>query len=74
MMNRQEFKSKWDRFCPDLKNEWSQFTKEDLQEVKGEYHKFSSLIQQRYPDQNQEVSDWADRWYLLDQSYLKRRP
>jgi hypothetical protein len=69
IMNQEEFKQKWDRFCQDLQAYWEGFADEDLLRVNGEHRYFNLLVQQRYPHRKEEVSNWVDRWFLLDRSY-----
>jgi uncharacterized protein YjbJ (UPF0337 family) len=62
-MNGDQFKGRWKELKGDLKKQWGKFTDDDLLQIEGDYDKFTGLLQQRYGDQKEEVSRWADQWY-----------
>ena len=62
-MNRDQFKGSWKQFKGELKKKWGQFTDDDLLEAEGDYDKFIGVVQKRYGDKKEEVSQWADEWY-----------
>jgi uncharacterized protein YjbJ (UPF0337 family) len=62
-MNRDHFKGQWNQFKGELKRQWGQFTDDDLMQIEGDYDKFVGKLQERYADQKDEVSRWADQWY-----------
>jgi uncharacterized protein YjbJ (UPF0337 family) len=62
-MNRDQFKGSWKQFKGELKKKWGQFTDDDLLEAEGDYDKFIGVVQKRYGDKKEEVSQWTDEWY-----------
>ena len=62
-MNRDHFKGKWNQFKGELKKQWGLFTDDDLLAIEGDYDKFTGKLQERYADQKDEVSRWADQWF-----------
>jgi uncharacterized protein YjbJ (UPF0337 family) len=67
-MNADHFKSNWSRFKGELKRKWGAFTDDDLMMIEGDYDKFKGKIQERYADQKDEISGWADEWYRNSQT------
>ncbi len=61
-MNADQLKD-WIRFKGALKKQWSKFTDDDLQQVKGNYDKFVGKVQERYGDKQDELMKWADQWH-----------
>jgi len=47
----------------ELKKKWGQFTDDDLLEAEGDYDKFLGVVQKRYGEKKEEVSNWAHDWY-----------
>jgi uncharacterized protein YjbJ (UPF0337 family) len=70
-MNADHFKGKWNQFKGELKKKWGKITDDDLKTVEGNYDKFKGLMQERYADQKDEVSAWADEWYRSSQTKTK---
>ena len=62
-MNADQLKGKWMRFKGELKQEWGKFTDDDLQQIDGNYDKFVGKAQERYGDQKDEITKWADQWH-----------
>jgi uncharacterized protein YjbJ (UPF0337 family) len=62
-MNAEQLKGKWMQFKGDLKEKWSKFTDNDLQEIGGNYDRFVGKVQERYGDKKRELMKWADQWY-----------
>jgi uncharacterized protein YjbJ (UPF0337 family) len=62
-MNKNQFKGNWQQFKGELKKKWGQFTDDDLLEAEGDYDKFVGVVQKRYGDKKEEVTQWADEWY-----------
>lgn len=62
-MNRDHFKAQWSQFKGELKKQWGQFTDDDLLQIEGDYDKFMGKLQERYADQKDTVSRWAEQWY-----------
>jgi uncharacterized protein YjbJ (UPF0337 family) len=61
-MNKDQFNGGWLQFKGELKNKWGKFTDDDLLEAEGSYEKFLGVVQKRYGDQKEEVTQWADEW------------
>jgi uncharacterized protein YjbJ (UPF0337 family) len=63
-MNQEQFGQFWAQLKTPLKAKWEKITAEDLLHIQGDLGKFTSTIQQRYGDAQQEaVSTWAHRRY-----------
>jgi uncharacterized protein YjbJ (UPF0337 family) len=62
-MNKDQFKGGWLQFKGELKNKWGKFTDDDLLEAEGSYEKFLGVVQKKYGDQKEEVTQWANEWY-----------
>src|SRR3954454_5081938 len=62
-MNNAQFKGSWNEFKGELKKKWGQFTDDDLLEAEGDYDKFLGVVQKRYGEKKEEVSNWAHDWY-----------
>jgi uncharacterized protein YjbJ (UPF0337 family) len=62
-MNSDLFRGKWDEFKGDLKQEWGNYTDDDLEKIDGEYDKFMAVTLERYPGRREQISRWADDWY-----------
>lgn len=60
-MNADQFKGKWMQIKGELKQQWGQFTDDDLQQIEGNYDKFIGKVQERYGDRKEEIMKWADR-------------
>lgn len=61
-MNKETFKGNWSKFKGELKKKWGKFTDDDLLQIEGDYDKFRGKAQERYGDQKEEVSKWAEDW------------
>lgn len=62
-MNADHFKAKWNQFKGELKQQWGNFTDDDLLQIEGNYDKFVGRMQERYADRKDEVARWADQWF-----------
>lgn len=62
-MNADHFKAKWNQFKGELKQQWGNFTDDDLLQIEGNYDKFLGRMQERYADRKDEVAQWADKWF-----------
>jgi len=62
-MNSAQFKGSWKEFKGELKKKWGQFTDDDLLEAEGGYEKFLGVVQKRYGDKKEEVTNWTRDWY-----------
>lgn len=71
-MNRDHFKAQWNQFKGELKKQWGQFTDDDLLQIEGDYDKFMGTLQDRYADQKDAVSRWAEQWYEKKSAGMKK--
>lgn len=62
-MNGDHFKAKWNQFKGELKQQWGNFTDDDLLQIEGNYDQFVGRMQERYADRKDEVARWADQWF-----------
>ena len=62
-MNADQLKGEWTHFKVELKQQWSQFTDEDLQQIAGNYETFIGKVQERYGDKKSELMKWAAAWH-----------
>jgi uncharacterized protein YjbJ (UPF0337 family) len=62
-MNKDQFKGSWQQFKGELKKKWGQLTDDDLLEAEGDYDKFLGLLQKRYGDRKEEITNWTEDWY-----------
>ena len=61
-MNTNQFKGRWNQLKGEIQRQWGRFTNDDLLEIKGDYTKFTGLVQKRYGDQQEVVKKWVERW------------
>lgn len=62
-MNAEQLKGKWMQFKGELKQQYGQFTDDDLKQIEGNYDKFVGKVQERYGDKKEELLKWADKWH-----------
>jgi len=62
-MNADQLKGKWKQFKGELKQQYGQFTDDDLTQIEGDYEKFVGKVQERYGDKKDELMKWADQWH-----------
>lgn len=63
-MNKEQFGQFWEQLKAPLKAKWVNITEEDLIEIKGDLHRFETVLQKRYGEiQKDEVATWANRRY-----------
>jgi uncharacterized protein YjbJ (UPF0337 family) len=73
-MDKNRFKGGWHEFKGELKRKWGQLTDDDLLEAEGNYEKFLGVVQKRYGDKRDEVTQWADQWYSAhEQEEIRRK-
>ena len=73
-MDETRFKSCWDDFKGELKNNWRQLTDDDLRECGGNYTKFLDVLEKRYGEKSDNVKCCADAWYSArEQQEIIRR-
>ncbi len=66
-MNADQLKGRWMQFKGDLKQEYSKFTDDDLQQIEGNYEKLIGNVQERDGEKKDELMKWADQWYQRSQ-------
>ncbi len=71
MMNQEQFGWFWGQLKEPLRQQWGQFTDEDLSRIGGNMDTFNRTIETRYGKRKDEVRTWANRryahwtgWYL----------
>ena len=62
-MNAEQLKGKWTHFKGDLKQQWGEFTDDDLTQIEGNFEKFIGKVQERYAGRRAELMNWADAWH-----------
>ena len=62
-MNLEQFKGFWKNLKAPLQEKWAKLTDEDLLEIDGNMMKFNKVIDTRYGERIEEVSQWANRRY-----------
>lgn len=62
-MNADQLKGKWTQFKGELKQQYGNFTDEDLQQIAGNYEKFIGKVQERYAGKKDELMKWANAWH-----------
>ena len=72
VMNKDQFEGKWKQFKGDVKNQWGEFTDDDLKQIEGSYDKFEGKLQERYGNRKEDVKRWTDEWFKK-QSAPKRK-
>jgi len=63
ILNKDQFQGSWKQFKGELKEEWGQFTDDDLLEIEGDKDKFEGKLQERYGDRKEELREWTDKWF-----------
>ena len=78
-MNAGRLKGKWMQFKGELKQQWSKFLDNDLQQLEGSYDKIIGMLQERYGgncaglvreqygNKTLELMKWADQWQQRSQ-------
>lgn len=62
-MNQEQFGQFWVQLKAPLKAKWPKITDEDLTEIQGNLARFSKVLHNRYGQDQDEVSTWANRRY-----------
>ncbi|MEO7861788.1 MAG: CsbD family protein [Nitrospirales bacterium] len=60
--NEDQFKGNWEQMKGALKEQWGDFTDDDLMVIQGKSQKFEGKLQERYGDRKEEVKTWVDEW------------
>ena len=62
-MNAEQLKGKWMQFKGALKQQYAEFTDDDLTQIEGSYDKFVGKVQERYGEKKDELMKWAEQWH-----------
>lgn len=66
-MNQDHLSGKWKEFKGEIRNQWGRLTEDELESVKGNIGAIAGLIQQRYGDAKDAVSQKLDEiWARFD--------
>lgn len=60
--NEDQFKGNWKQLKGALKENWGDFTDDDLLAIEGRTDRFEGKLQERYGDRKEEVKAWVDDW------------
>ncbi|MEX2492430.1 MAG: CsbD family protein [Nitrospirales bacterium] len=66
--NQDQFNGNWKQLKGALKENWGEFTDDDLLAIEGRTDRFEGKVQERYGERKEEVREWVDRW-LEDHPY-----
>ena len=62
-VNQDQLQGKWKQLKGELKQEWGDFTDDDLLAIEGSVDKLEGKIQERYGDRREDVKRWVDEWF-----------
>jgi uncharacterized protein YjbJ (UPF0337 family) len=74
ILNRDQFAGNWKQFKGELKQQWGEFTDDDLLYIEGRYDKYEGKLQERYGDRTEEIKQWTDDWFTSHGSEQKKTP
>lgn len=60
--NEDQFYGNWKQLKGALKENWGEFTDDDLLAIEGRTDRFEGKLQERYGEQKEEVRAWVDEW------------
>ncbi|HNP59278.1 MAG TPA: CsbD family protein [Nitrospirales bacterium] len=60
--NEDQFNGNWKQLKGALKENWGEFTEDDLLAIEGRTDRFEGKLQERYGDRKEEVKAWVDDW------------
>ena len=60
--NEDQFKGNWKQLKGALKENWGEFTEDDLLAIEGRTDRFEGKLQERYGERKEEVKAWVDEW------------
>lgn len=60
--NEDQFEGNWEQMKGALKEQWGDFTDDDLMTIRGQAQQFEGKVQERYGDRKEEVREWVDKW------------
>lgn len=66
--NEDQFRGNWKQLKGALKENWGEFTDDDLLAIEGRVDRFEGKVQERYGDRKEEVREWVDN-YLENHPY-----
>lgn len=66
--NEDQFKGNWKQLKGALKEQWGEFTDDDLLAIEGRADRFEGKVQERYGERKEEVREWVDN-YLENHPY-----
>ncbi|GJL68238.1 MAG: hypothetical protein NPIRA06_08730 [Nitrospirales bacterium] len=69
--NEDQFNGNWKQLKGALKENWGEFTDDDLLAIEGRTDRFEGKLQERYGERKEEVRAWVDEW-LEDHPYDAR--
>ncbi|MBA3612045.1 MAG: CsbD family protein [Nitrospirales bacterium] len=55
-------KGNWKELTGALKENWGEFTHDDLLAIEGKSQRFEGKLQERYGDRKEEVKEWVNEW------------
>jgi len=62
-VNQDQLQGKWKQFKGELKQQWGEFTDDDLLAIEGSVDKLEGKIRERYGDRREDVKRWVDEWF-----------
>jgi uncharacterized protein YjbJ (UPF0337 family) len=66
VINQDQFEGNWKQLKGALKEQWGEFTDDDLLAIEGKYDQFEGKLQERYGDRKEDVKTWIDQWLQED--------
>ncbi len=60
--NEDQFYGNWKQLKGALKENWGEFTDDDLLAIEGRTDRFEGKLQERYGERKEEVRAWVDEW------------
>lgn len=60
--NQDQFSGNWKQLKGALKENWGEFTDDDLLAIEGRADRFEGKVQERYGERKEEVREWVDKW------------
>jgi uncharacterized protein YjbJ (UPF0337 family) len=60
--NQDEFEGNWKQLKGAIKENWGEFTEDDLLAIEGRTDRFEGKLQERYGERKEEVKEWVDKW------------
>jgi uncharacterized protein YjbJ (UPF0337 family) len=75
--NQDQFEGNWKQLKGALKENWGEFTDDDLLAIEGRAERFEGKVQERYGERKEEVKEWVDKWldeHSRDRERATRNP